>query len=134
MKSLGTLPTAEQDAFAALGELQEALPGKSAPGGPGGRARGLRCVCYGLGNFCSCGKARLQLAFLLLLLEELKVGGPGWGWGGKGGGDPEFESAPSLLLHCRFPQRCALSLTPSFPPWKLRCWAASASPYCSGMR
>ncbi|XP_039218461.1 SRR1-like protein isoform X1 [Crotalus tigris] len=73
LKSLGTPPTAEQDAFAALGELQEALPGKLALGGPGGRARGLRCVCYGLGNFCSCGKARLQLAFLLLLLEELKI-------------------------------------------------------------
>ncbi|XP_026575266.1 SRR1-like protein [Pseudonaja textilis] len=41
--------------------------------GPGGRAGGLRCVCYGLGSFCSCGKARLQLAFLLLLLEELKI-------------------------------------------------------------
>ncbi|KAG8145946.1 hypothetical protein E2320_012385, partial [Naja naja] len=40
--------------------------------GPGSRARGLRSVCYGLGSFCSCGKARLQLAFLLLLLEELK--------------------------------------------------------------
>ncbi|XP_039218463.1 SRR1-like protein isoform X3 [Crotalus tigris] len=42
LKSLGTPPTAEQDAFAALGELQEALPGKLALGGPGGRARGLR--------------------------------------------------------------------------------------------
>ncbi|XP_054852641.1 SRR1-like protein [Eublepharis macularius] len=33
----------------------------------------LQCVCYGLGNFSSCFKARFQLAFLLLLLEELQI-------------------------------------------------------------
>ncbi|NWU63965.1 SRR1L protein, partial [Pterocles burchelli] len=32
-----------------------------------------RCVCYGLGRFSSCPAARHQLAFLLLLLEELGV-------------------------------------------------------------
>ncbi|NXX76456.1 SRR1L protein, partial [Urocolius indicus] len=32
-----------------------------------------RCVCYGLGSFGGCAAARLQLAFLLLLLEELRV-------------------------------------------------------------
>ncbi|XP_013907855.1 PREDICTED: LOW QUALITY PROTEIN: collagen triple helix repeat-containing protein 1 [Thamnophis sirtalis] len=47
---------------------------EAALGAPGGReAGGLRCVCYGLRSFCSCGKARLQLAFLLLLLEGLGV-------------------------------------------------------------
>ncbi|XP_051489556.1 SRR1-like protein isoform X2 [Apus apus] len=30
-----------------------------------------RCVCYGLGRFSGCPSARYQLAFLLLLLEEL---------------------------------------------------------------
>ncbi|XP_070619512.1 SRR1-like protein [Erythrolamprus reginae] len=40
---------------------------------PASWAEALRCVCYGLGSFASCGKARLQLAFLVLLLEELKV-------------------------------------------------------------
>ncbi|XP_058707756.1 SRR1-like protein [Poecile atricapillus] len=32
-----------------------------------------RCVCYGLGRFGRCPAARYQLAFLLLLLEELRV-------------------------------------------------------------
>ncbi|XP_064530929.1 SRR1-like protein [Pseudopipra pipra] len=32
-----------------------------------------RCVCYGLGRFAACPAARYQLAFLLLLLEELRV-------------------------------------------------------------
>ncbi|XP_068268481.1 SRR1-like protein isoform X3 [Nyctibius grandis] len=32
-----------------------------------------RCVCYGLGRFGGCPAARYQLAFLLLLLEELGV-------------------------------------------------------------
>ncbi|KAM6341237.1 SRR1-like protein isoform 2-T2 [Alca torda] len=32
-----------------------------------------RCVCYGLGRFSCCPAARHQLAFLLLLLEELGV-------------------------------------------------------------
>ncbi|XP_070807499.1 SRR1-like protein isoform X2 [Pituophis catenifer annectens] len=63
-KALRSPPAAQQDPLAALRERPE---------GPGGRAAGLRCVCYGLGSFCSCGKARLQLAFLLLLLEELKI-------------------------------------------------------------
>ncbi|XP_065708030.2 SRR1-like protein [Patagioenas fasciata] len=31
------------------------------------------CVCYGLGRFSGCPAARHQLAFLLLLLEELRV-------------------------------------------------------------
>ncbi|XP_041266040.1 SRR1-like protein [Onychostruthus taczanowskii] len=32
-----------------------------------------RCVCYGLGRFGRCPAARYQLAFLLLLLDELRV-------------------------------------------------------------
>ncbi|XP_054501575.2 SRR1-like protein [Agelaius phoeniceus] len=32
-----------------------------------------RCVCYGLGRFGRCPIARCQLAFLLLLLDELRV-------------------------------------------------------------
>ncbi|NXC36936.1 SRR1L protein, partial [Campylorhamphus procurvoides] len=32
-----------------------------------------RCVCFGLGRFSACPIARDQLAFLLLLLEELRV-------------------------------------------------------------
>ncbi|XP_032085663.1 SRR1-like protein isoform X2 [Thamnophis elegans] len=76
---------------------QETPRGEAALGAPGGRgAGGLRCVCYGLGSFCSCGKARLQLAFLLLLLEELKVEPVGWGavGGGKGQGRPWGQSTP----------------------------------------
>ncbi|CAI5797256.1 SRR1 domain containing [Podarcis lilfordi] len=37
------------------------------------RAQDLQCVCYGIGNFSSCIQAQYQLAFLLLLLEELKI-------------------------------------------------------------
>ncbi|XP_061866121.1 SRR1-like protein isoform X2 [Colius striatus] len=33
----------------------------------------VRCVCYGLGRFGGCPAARCQLAFLLLLLDELRV-------------------------------------------------------------
>ncbi|XP_053138709.1 SRR1-like protein [Hemicordylus capensis] len=40
---------------------------------PDGQAICLLCVCYGLGNFSSCVKARYQLAFLILLLEALKI-------------------------------------------------------------
>ncbi|XP_060106914.1 SRR1-like protein [Heteronotia binoei] len=60
------MPTGD-DALLALEELQLCppahLPGRAC----------LRCVCYGLGNFSSCFKARFQLAFLLLLLQELQV-------------------------------------------------------------
>lgn len=40
---------------------------------PLGSGRAWRCVCYGLGRFAACPAARLQLAFLLLLLETLEV-------------------------------------------------------------
>ncbi|XP_008847246.2 SRR1-like protein [Nannospalax galili] len=33
----------------------------------------VKCVCYGLGNFASCATARIQLAFLLLLLEKCHI-------------------------------------------------------------
>nr|XP_056715100.1 SRR1-like protein [Euleptes europaea] len=60
------VPTGE-DALLALAEMQlcpsALLPGRAC----------LRCVCYGLGNFASCVKARFQLAFLLLLLKELQI-------------------------------------------------------------
>ncbi|KAL8179971.1 UNVERIFIED_CONTAM: hypothetical protein K2H54_001780, partial [Gekko kuhli] len=55
------------DALLALEELQLCPPAL-----PPRRGR-LRCVCYGLGNFSSCFKARFQLAFLLLLLKELQI-------------------------------------------------------------
>lgn len=42
---------------------------------PLGSGRAWRCVCYGLGRFAACPAARLQLAFLLLLLEMLEVSG-----------------------------------------------------------
>ncbi|XP_065595082.1 SRR1-like protein isoform X2 [Cyrtonyx montezumae] len=41
--------------------------------GPLDAGRAWRCVCYGLGRFAACPTARLQLAFLLLLLEMLAV-------------------------------------------------------------
>lgn len=52
----------------------------AAAGGGGGReplgsGPAWRCVCYGLGRFAACPTARLQLAFLLLLLEMLAVSG-----------------------------------------------------------
>ncbi|XP_048369844.1 SRR1-like protein [Sphaerodactylus townsendi] len=60
------MPTGE-DALLALEELQlcppACLPGRGS----------LQCVCYGLGNFSSCFKARFQLAFLLLLLKQLQI-------------------------------------------------------------
>ncbi|KAJ7309882.1 hypothetical protein JRQ81_007958 [Phrynocephalus forsythii] len=68
--------------LAAFRNLQLVPPAGRAPGaralpqeGPPGRGaeEGLQCVCYGLGNFSSCAKARCQLAFLLLLLQELQI-------------------------------------------------------------
>ncbi|XP_015276770.1 PREDICTED: SRR1-like protein [Gekko japonicus] len=65
------VPTGE-DALLALEELQLCPPAL-----PPGRAH-LRCVCYGLGNFSSCSKARFQLAFLLLLLKDGCLCLPPW--------------------------------------------------------
>uniref|UniRef100_A0A8C5L4E9 SRR1 domain containing n=1 Tax=Jaculus jaculus TaxID=51337 RepID=A0A8C5L4E9_JACJA len=63
--------------------LPEALGGLSlgSSAGPGGGERPaaaagtgcVKCVCYGIGNFASCGIARTQLAFLLLLLGKCGV-------------------------------------------------------------
>ncbi|XP_054699713.1 SRR1-like protein [Grus americana] len=50
---------------ASAGAVRAPLGGSSEPP--------FRCVCYGLGRFSGCPAARLQLAFLLLLLEELGV-------------------------------------------------------------
>ncbi|XP_075625902.1 SRR1-like protein isoform X2 [Balearica regulorum gibbericeps] len=50
---------------ASAGAVRAPLGGSSEPPS--------RCVCYGLGRFSGCPAARLQLAFLLLLLEELGV-------------------------------------------------------------
>ncbi|NWR55564.1 SRR1L protein, partial [Bucorvus abyssinicus] len=47
------------------GAVRAALGGSAEPP--------VRCVCYGLGQFSGCPGARYQLAFLLLLLEELGV-------------------------------------------------------------
>ncbi|XP_067162986.1 SRR1-like protein [Apteryx mantelli] len=57
---------------ASAGAMRGAL-GRGDERAAGGAARPSRCVCYGLGRFCCCPAARHQLAFLLLLLEELAV-------------------------------------------------------------
>ncbi|XP_062999761.1 SRR1-like protein [Elgaria multicarinata webbii] len=48
-------------------------PTTQPPQKPNGGVGGLECVCYGVGNFSSCVKARYQLAFLLLLLQHLEI-------------------------------------------------------------
>uniref|UniRef100_A0A8D2LWD8 SRR1 domain containing n=1 Tax=Varanus komodoensis TaxID=61221 RepID=A0A8D2LWD8_VARKO len=64
-------------ALAALEKLQLAVPAPEprplAPQEAASGAPGLRCVCYGIGSFSACVKARDQLALLLLLLQELEV-------------------------------------------------------------
>ncbi|MEE6504540.1 hypothetical protein FKM82_005230 [Ascaphus truei] len=50
-------------------ETGEISPG----GGICSLTRHFDCVCYGLGNFSSCVISRHQLAFLLLLLEQLQI-------------------------------------------------------------
>ncbi|XP_053938381.1 SRR1-like protein [Cuculus canorus] len=50
---------------ASAGAVQAPLDGSAEPP--------TRCVCYGLGRFSTSPAARDQLAFLLLLLEELRV-------------------------------------------------------------
>ncbi|NXV20053.1 SRR1L protein, partial [Cepphus grylle] len=65
-----------------------------------------RCVCYGLGRFSCCPAARHQLAFLLLLLEELGVrtGGTGeWGTGGERAPTPRLPLSPQVP-----PGRCSV--------------------------
>ncbi|XP_020657514.3 SRR1-like protein isoform X2 [Pogona vitticeps] len=70
-----------QETLAAFQDLQVVAPAGRAlePSSPlqkGPKRSGagaLQCVCYGLGNFSSCVKARYQLAFLLLLLQELQI-------------------------------------------------------------
>uniref|UniRef100_A0A8D0KRJ1 SRR1 domain containing n=1 Tax=Strix occidentalis caurina TaxID=311401 RepID=A0A8D0KRJ1_STROC len=80
----------EEEEGAVLRRLREAtgrpllppLPGLTPLSVPAGAVRAplsgsaeppARCVCYGLGRFSGCPVARAQLAFLLLLLEELGV-------------------------------------------------------------
>ncbi|XP_044296899.1 SRR1-like protein [Varanus komodoensis] len=64
-------------ALAALEKLQLAVPAPEprplAPQEAASGAPGLRCVCYGIGSFSACVKARDQLALLLLLLQELEI-------------------------------------------------------------
>ncbi|KAM6297960.1 SRR1-like protein [Aegotheles albertisi] len=52
-----------------------------------------RCICYGLGPFSGCAVSRAQLAFLLLLLQELRVP-PGRCWLF----DPAFSEREVALL------------------------------------
>ncbi|NXL37585.1 SRR1L protein, partial [Glaucidium brasilianum] len=89
-----------------------APPGLTPLSVPAGAVRALlsgsaeppaRCVCYGLGRFSGCPAARAQLAFLLLLLEELGVstGAAGDDRGGRPRGP-----------HRRFSHR----LSPQVPP------------------
>ncbi|XP_033030651.1 SRR1-like protein isoform X2 [Lacerta agilis] len=68
----GTTRPSMDKALSAFEKLQLTPPAEEEPGRS--RAQGLQCVCYGIGNFSSCVQARYQLAFLLLLLEELKEG------------------------------------------------------------
>lgn len=53
-----------------------------------------RCVCYGLGRFGRCPAARDQLAFLLLLLDELRVSPGTGGSPGTAGREHRGWSAP----------------------------------------
>ncbi|NWS13416.1 SRR1L protein, partial [Pachyramphus minor] len=66
------------------------------------------CVCYGLGRFAACPVARYQLAFLLLLLEELRVSTGA----GEHRGYPPGRPPPTPPLSPSAPQvfsaRCAL--------------------------
>uniref|UniRef100_A0A8C5UHY2 SRR1 domain containing n=1 Tax=Malurus cyaneus samueli TaxID=2593467 RepID=A0A8C5UHY2_9PASS len=69
-RGVGTLGTASPGGAAALtpppaGAVRAPLSGPAEPP--------ARCVCYGLGRFGRCPAARYQLAFLLLLLDELRV-------------------------------------------------------------
>ncbi|NXE42509.1 SRR1L protein, partial [Ptilorrhoa leucosticta] len=64
-----------------------------------------RCVCYGLGRFGRCPAARYQLAFLLLLLDELRVSpGPGGSAGVSAGPLPAHAALSPQVP----PARCAL--------------------------
>ncbi|KAJ7416133.1 SRR1 domain containing [Willisornis vidua] len=65
-----------------------ARPRRADPAVPSGAVRAplsgpaappAQCVCLGLGRFAACPIARCQLAFLLLLLEELREGKHGVG-------------------------------------------------------
>ncbi|NXT24084.1 SRR1L protein, partial [Syrrhaptes paradoxus] len=70
-----------------------------------------RCVCYGLGRFSGCPAARHQLAFLLLLLEELGVS-----TGGEPGrGDCHDPRCPPPFSPQVPPARCSL-FDPAFSP------------------
>lgn len=64
----GTAGTASPGAAAAL-----TPPPAGAVRAPLSAEPPARCVCYGLGRFGRCPIARYQLAFLLLLLDELRV-------------------------------------------------------------
>ncbi|NWW02730.1 SRR1L protein, partial [Oreocharis arfaki] len=63
------------------------------------------CVCYGLGRFGRCPAARYQLAFLLLLLDELRVSA---GAGGSAEGSAGPVPAHAALSPQVPPARCAL--------------------------
>lgn len=67
--------------------------------------RGFQCVSYGIGNFSSCVRSRYQLAFLLLLLEELKVRGAAEASGDPGGRNAHF---PLMLPSFSDPRKAVL--------------------------
>lgn len=90
------------------GQRGQRAPGTALTPPPAGAVRAplrgpaeppARCVCYGLGRFGRCPAARYQLAFLLLLLDELRVST------GSGG-----SSGPVLCAHAELSP-----LTPSCP-------------------
>ncbi|KAM4827295.1 SRR1-like protein [Thomomys bottae] len=80
-KQLQQLKAPIENLSEALGNLcLRSPPAESARAAGGGSrgslasgACGVRCVCYGLGNFASCITARTQLAFLLLLLKQCQI-------------------------------------------------------------
>ncbi|NXY88392.1 SRR1L protein, partial [Alcedo cyanopectus] len=82
----------------------EASAGAWRGAGSGGRPP-ARCVCYGLGRFSGCPAAREQLAFLLLLLEELRVS-PAGNRGCRGSPCPRVPRPP--LSPQVPPGRCSL--------------------------
>lgn len=80
------------------------------------------CVCYGLGRFSGCPAARHQLAFLLLLLEELRVS-TGNGNGTGTGGSRRLAPRPRPpVYHCRCPPSAAPCSTPRSPPRRRLHW------------
>ncbi|GAB1290003.1 SRR1-like protein [Apodemus speciosus] len=57
----------------AIGRLHLGAPCNGSGEPLASSASHVKCVCYGLGTFASCPTARVQLAFMLLLLEKCQI-------------------------------------------------------------